>query len=276
MAENKLINIDLSDIIRARLGAGRGRFLPDFLLRPLEALICQDQLNDILRYAYPAMGSDFSHKCLEYLDIQVIIEGLDNLPDNEKFVFASNHPLGGLDGITLVGILGKRYGDENVKVLVNDMLMHVTPLAPLFLPINKYGAQGRKSAALINQAFEEGKQIVMFPAGLVSRLGKDGVIRDLEWQKSFVVKALDYHRRIVPVKFQALNSMKFYNWAKWRKKLGIKINIEQALLPSEIFKSRGATFKVIFGKPIDPTELKLKGSNPAVIASAIRKIVEKY
>lgn len=229
----------------------------------------------MLDYARPARGSEFSRKILRHLDITVKIDGLDNLPPDEPFVFASNHPLGGLDGITLVAVLGAKYGDANLRVLVNDLLLNVEPLRDVFLPINKFGAQGRDAARAITQAYDSGKQIVMFPAGLVSRLQPDGSIADLKWQKSFVSKALEHHRRIVPIRFEALNTMRFYRAAKWRKKLGIKINLEQILLPSELTRTRSATFRLHFLPPVDPAALRAQGHTPSSIAENLRFAISK-
>lgn len=267
--------LNLTEIIRKRVGGRKGKIIPGFLLRRLEKLICQEELNEILRMAYPARGSEFSKRVLNYLKISLTVTGLDNLPNDKSYIFASNHPLGGLDGISLVAVLGEKYGDRNLRVMVNDLLMNVEPLKNVFLPVNKFGAQGRESSRLLNEALEEGKQIVMFPAGLVSRLQNDNTIRDLEWQKSFVSKALEFKREIVPVRFEGENSMKFYKFARLRKKLRLKINLEQALLPSEVCKSKGKTFKIIFGKPIDPQAYRETGQTPKEIANIIRQAVIK-
>lgn len=263
------LQLNLTEIIKARAGK-RGKWIPRGLLRGLERIIHQDELNEMLRIAHPAEGSEFSRRILSHLDIGVEVFGLENLPQGEPFIFASNHPLGGLDGIALVAVLGGRYGDENIRVMVNDLLMNVTPLAGVFLPINKYGSKGaRESSRLLHESMEAGRHIVMFPAGLVSRLQKGGGIKDLQWKKSFVSKALDYGRKIVPVRFEALNSMKFYRTAKFRKQTGLKINIEQALLPGEVCKSRGKHFIIRFGTPIDPAELKRQGKTQSEIVSLI-------
>lgn len=246
--------IDLSDIIRKRIGGWKGNLIPGFLLSGLERIVCQEQLNELLRLSGDRKGSEFSRGILELLNIKVEVEGLENLPADKPFVFASNHPLGGLDGITLVAILGEYFGDGNIRVLVNDMLMHVEPLSHIFLPINKYGSQAKRSATIINEAFASGKSMVFFPAGLVSRLQPSGKIRDLSWKKAVVAKALEFDREIIPVSFIGQNSMLFYRTAKFRKKLGLKINIEQILLPSEIFKSKKKTFRLVFGKPVNPAE----------------------
>ena len=257
--DKELLQLNLTEIVRKRAGK-KGKWIPRFLLRRLEKIIHQNELNAILRYAHPAEGSAFSTKVLECLDIEVDVIGISAFSPHESFVFASNHPLGGLDGIALVKVLGEYFGDENIKVMVNDLLMNVTPLAGVFLPINKFGNKGaRESSRLLNEAMTEGKQILMFPAGLVSRLHPGGVIKDLEWRKSFVAKALEFNRRIVPVKFEGQNSMKFYKKAKLRKKLGIKFNLEQVLLPGEVCKSRGKEYLIRFGAPVDPAALQSNG-----------------
>lgn len=265
--------LNLHQILRGRLPKKINRLVPGFVISWLEKLIRQEELNEILRVTYPHRGSKFSAKVLEHLDINLEIEGFDKLPEDTRFMFASNHPLGGLDGIALISVLGGRYGDENVKFLVNDMLMNVEPLKDVFLPINKFGALGRDAAIAINTALASDGQILQFPAGLCSRLHDDGKIADLEWQKAFVAKAIEYKRDIVPVFFQGFNSRKFYRTARWRKKLGLKFNIEQILLPSEVCKARGNNYKVIFGAPISWKELKDSGLSPKELAARLRSHV---
>ena len=199
------------------------------------------------------------------------MEGTEKLP-LKRSVFASNHPLGGLDGIALIQLLGQHYGDENISFLVNDMLTNVIPLSRVFLPVNKYGGQARGATKLVNEAYESDKQIVVFPAGLVSR--KNGKkIRDLEWKKTFISKALATDRDIVPVRFMGENSRLFYSTALWRKRLGLKVNIEQALLPGELCGARGKTFKIIIGDPIPADKLRATGKSAPELAETIRRIV---
>lgn len=264
------LQLDLTQIVRSRVGGRKGKLIPGWLLHGLERVICQDELNEMLRVAHPHEGSVFSQKILEHLGIHLEVSGLDRLPDGKQYMFASNHPLGGLDGVAMVGVLGAKYGDGNIKVLVNDLLMNVTPLAGVFLPVNKFGKDGgRENTRLFNEALASGKQILMFPAGLVSRLHPGDVIKDLEWQKTFVTKALEFGMEIVPVRFHGENTMKFYKTARRRKRLGLKVNIEQALLPSEVCKSRGKSFRIDFKDPVDPAALRAEGLRPKEIAERI-------
>lgn len=266
------LKIDLTGILRSRISGLKGKMIPGFLLKGLEKMICQDDLNDILTTLYPRQGSDFAEGLYDYLNLRLEVSGLENIPAKGRFVFASNHPLGGLDGIGLIKVFGRHYGDENVRFIVNDMLMNVEPLRPVFLPVNKYGSQARGAAMALNEAYQSDRQIVMFPAGLVSRLGDAGVVRDLEWQKSFVSKAIESGRQIIPVRFEALNRMRFYKTARIRKQVGLKVNIEQAMLPGELVAARDRTFKVMIGKPVDPQRMRKEGYTIVQIAHHIRAL----
>ena len=266
-----LLQLDIKGILRARIPAKKRRWIPSFLITYVKNLIRQDELNDILRATHPSRGSEFSKRVLDYLDIDLEVEGLENLKEGERYMFSGNHPLGGLDGIALIAVLGGKYGDDNIRFLVNDLLLNVTPLKDVFLPVNKFGKQGRDNTLKINEKMAGDGQIFQFPAGLCSRLHDNGEISDLEWQKSFVVKALEYRRDVVPVYFEGKNSKKFYKTARWRKKLGIKFNLEQILLPSEVCKARGSKFKIIIGKPIRWEDLKESGRSPRELASDLRE-----
>lgn len=269
MADKQLV-IDIRSILKARIPKSKRRWIPPFLISYVERLIRQKELNEILKATLPSSGSEFARRVLEYLGITLEIEGLENVPENLRLMFAGNHPLGGLDGIALISVLGKKYGDDGIKFLVNDMLMNVEPLKELFLPVNKFGKQGRENTARINESMKSDCHIFQFPAGLCSRLQPNGEIADMEWQKSFVAKAIETDRDVIPVYFEAKNSKKFYRIAKWRKKLGIKFNLEQILLPSELCKAKGSRFRIIFGKPIAVSALKESGKSHKELASEIR------
>lgn len=267
------LKIDLQAIIKSRLPRNKSKFIPTFLIRMLEKLVCQEDLNGILSRTFPHEGVAFADAVLKDLNITVDVAGIENIPSTGRFIFASNHPLGGLDGIALIKVIGGMYGDENFRFLVNDMLMNVRPLRNVFLPINKYGAQGRSAAVQINQEYESDKQMIIFPAGLVSRKQKGGEIKDLQWQKAFIAKAIEYQRDIIPVFFEGLNSPFFYNFAKWRKCSGLKFNIEQVLLPSEVCKSRGKHFRIHIGRPISWQSLKQSDRTPIQLADDIKATV---
>ena len=263
------MRIDVDKVLRERLSK-RYRYIPRFVVRWLERTICQDRLNAILvKMAEKDNSVDAATAALDEMGITVEATGLERLPQG-RFMFVSNHPLGGLDGLALISLLGNHY-NRQIKFIVNDLLWAVEPLRGVFLPVNKYGRQSRTAAADIETALESDNQFITFPAGLCSRMQPDGTIADLPWQKSAVVHAANYHRDIVPIFFDARNSKFFYRFAKWRKKLGIKFNIELIFLPKEMIKQSGSTLRVTIGEPIPWTSLD--AAHPKQEAAHLRDIV---
>ena len=261
------MTIDLDAILRSR-----GLRIPRFITSAMARIVRQDGLNQILDGAFPRAGWAFAHHVLSHLGLRVRIKGLDALSPDGRYLFASNHPLGGLDGVTLIAILGRRFGDSRMAFIVNDMLMNVRPLSSVFVAVNKYGRQRRDVARALEEAYAGPRHVMIFPAGLVSRLGHNGLVRDLEWQKSFITRAAASGRLIIPVRFSASNSPGFYRKARLRKRLGLRFNFEQILLPSEIFRTRGATFSVEFLPPVSPA-LLLRDSSPRQAAARLRDLI---
>ena len=262
------VKIDVDKVLRTRLPK-HYRYIPRFVVRWLERTICQDRLNTILEKMADKNSVDAATAALDEMDITVSASGLDELPEG-RYMFVSNHPLGGLDGLALISLLGNRY-ERNIKFLVNDLLMAVTPLRGVFLPVNKFGHQSREAASEISLALQGDNQFITFPAGLCSRMQPDGTIADLPWQKAAVVHAVNYHRDIVPIYFDARNSKFFYRFAKWRKKLGIKFNIELIFLPKEMLKQSGSNLHFVVGQPIAWSSLDARA--PKREAARLRDIV---
>ena len=128
-------------------------------------------------------------------------------------------PLGGIDGVALGSVIGEHY-DSNFRYLVNDLLMNLPGLAPLCIAINKTGQQSRNFPAMVEEGFKGNNHILMFPAGLCSRK-TNGVVRDLEWKKTFITKSVDTQRDIVPIHFEGTNSPFFYRLANICKMLHV-------------------------------------------------------
>lgn len=222
--------------------------IPRFVFAYLKKVIHIDEINDFIEKYGERKGIDFADAVLEYLNISYQVVGEENLPNPDgRYIFVSNHPLGGPDGIVLISFLGKMY--SSLKFPVNDLLLNLKNLNNIFLPVNKHGAQAKEAVLAMEEAYASNSQMIMFPAGLVSRKQKEG-IKDLEWQKSFVSKAVQHQRDIIPIYIDAKNSDFFYNLAKFRKVIRLKANLEMLYLPDETFKQRNKSFTLYVGSPI--------------------------
>jgi putative hemolysin len=220
--------------------------LPGFVIRYLKRVLHQDQINKSLLDNKDVMGLDFVRNILREFNASIYVSGLENLPESGRYIVVSNHPLGGLDGLALMHVVGKVRRD--IIFPVNDFLLYLPNLKELFIPINKVG-KNTENAAKIESAFESDKIILYFPAGLCSRK-INGKICDLEWKKTFISKARKYNRDIIPVFIDAENSNFFYRLANIRKKLGIKANIEMLYLVDEMYKQYNKKINIIFGEKI--------------------------
>lgn len=246
MSERQPQTLDIEKVIMSRAGK-KGRFIPKFIIRWFENFMHLDYINGYLKEGY--VGVEFCKNALEYLGVEVEVDGLENLPkDGRRYTFVSNHPLGAIDGVTLGAVIGKEY-DGKIKYLMNDLLMNLKGMAPLGVPINKLGGQARSLSRLVNEAYESENQMLIFPAGLCSRK-IDGKITDLPWGKSFVKKSRETGRDIIPIHFEGENSKRFYNVASLQKTLGLKFNFAMMFLPDEMYKSAGRKYKITFGKPV--------------------------
>lgn len=268
--ENKKLRVDVAGVIGAK-NPGLLKFIPKFIIGTLKKIVHQDELNEILDKYGRFTGKEFAGAALKHLGIKYSVHGQENIDHSKRYLIVSNHPLGGLDGMILIEIFGNIF--NGVKFVVNDLLMHVEPLKPVFIPVNKYGRQSVDNAKIIHDSYSSGDQIITFPAGLCSRLVK-GKIEDLEWKKSFINQAIKYERDIIPIFFEGRNSGFFYRFANIRKALGIKFNYETILLPHEMFRQRGGYFNIFIGKPIPAGNLN-NGENASYWAKYVRDEVYK-
>ena len=249
MATDRDKFIQVREVIRKKSPA-LAKWLPGPLLSYLERTIHEDDINDIMHRFKDQKGLDFVDSLLDSLGVEVVLEGAENIPLDGSVIFASNHPLGGLDGIAFMQVIGRYRKD--VKFIVNDILMNIVNLEPLFVGVNKVGGQSKSAIAAVDEAFAGDHALLVFPAGLVSRK-IDGKIVDLEWKKSFISKAKKYQKDIIPVYIDGKNSNFFYNLARWRQKLGVKFNIEMLYLVDEFFAQRGQRVVIKVGERIPYT-----------------------
>lgn len=271
--------IDIEQLF-AKKNPGLFRIIPGFILRYLKKITHLEEINGYIYRHRNKFGLEFIDAILDEFGVksEIIISPSPTNPTNltnltnptdptnlttspihqlsnlitptGRYIVASNHPLGGMDGMALIQVIGKVRRD--IVFPVNDILTYIPGLSPLFIPINKHG-KNTENIAIIDQTFASDKVVLYFPAGLVSRKQKGGIIKDLEWKKTFISKAKKYKRDVIPVFITGRNTDFFYNLSRWRRRLGLKANIEMLYLVDEMIKQKGETLQMIFGDPIPYT-----------------------
>jgi len=220
---------------------------PAFLVRWLEKIIKQDELNIILDKYKDCEGGDFHRSIVKEFNLTIEIEGIENLPENGKCFFLANHPFGIIDGMALTKTVIEKYG--TFKAIGNESFNFIPNLRPYIALVNPYGLSSKAYVAELEKVYQSDVAITHFPAGEVSRR-YNGKIQDRAWQKSFITRAVSCHRDIVPFFFHGKNSNLFYGINLVRRALGIRTNIELVLLPREMFLKRNKTIRFKIGKPI--------------------------
>jgi len=241
-----VLQVDVEKVLASK-NPGAAKLLPGFVIRYLKRIVHQDELNEFLAKYGGLSDAEFVKAGLDHYNISYSVTGKENLPASGRYIFVSNHPLGGLDGLVFINELSKHY--DSLKFPVNDILMNIGNLSGIFLPVNKHGAQDRDAARKIEEAYASDGQILYYPAGLCSRK-KKGIIKDLVWHKSFISKSVQYKRDIVPAYFSGRNSDFFYNLSNIRNFLGIKANLEMLYLVDEMYRQKGKKIDLVFGKAI--------------------------
>jgi 1-acyl-sn-glycerol-3-phosphate acyltransferase len=265
--KNGILRIDVREVIATK-NKTLAKAIPGFIINYLKRIVHQDDINEILYNYSDLTDAEFVKAALGYFGVRYNVFGVENLPSAGRYIFVSNHPLGGLDGLVFINELSKHF--KNIKFPVNDLLTNITNLSGIFLPVNKHGSQGREAARVLEETYASDAQILYFPAGLCSRK-KRGVIMDLPWHKSFISKAVQYKRDVVPAFFSGKNSDFFYNLANLRKSLRIKANIEMLYLPDEMFRQKGKEISLAFGKPV-PWQTFNHSKTPVEWAGRVKSI----
>lgn len=245
MSNKEALQIDIEKIIGEKIPKLANK-LPRFAFRYLKKILHQDDINSLLSRTEGVSGLPFVDETMKEFKTSVNAVGLEHVSKEGRYIVAANHPIGGLDGIALIDTVGKIRPD--VITPVNDFLMFIPNLRPLFIPVNKLGSNA-DNIKIFNDTFAGDRTICFYPFGLCSRKQK-GKIIDLEWKKTFITKARTYHRDIIPTHISGRNSNFFYNFSNLRKKLGIKANIEMLFLVNEFYKQKNQTLTITFGKPI--------------------------
>ncbi|HEY0230437.1 MAG TPA: lysophospholipid acyltransferase family protein [Dokdonella sp.] len=250
-----------------RFAEGRARTFAQPVVEFLRRVVCEERINAILSKGASLTGFDFVELVLDDLKISYSVANTDreNIPVEGRVVIVANHPLGALDALALLQLVGSVRRD--VKVLANDVLMQLEPLSPLFLPLpvfsNGSALAGMREAY---RALEREEAIIVFPSGEVSRMRPQGV-RDLEWSSGFARLALKTGAPVLPVHIAAHNSPMFYGVSMLAKPLAA------LLLAREMFGAANARIGFQVGEIVSADALTRATRKPEQIAKHMRRHV---
>ena len=195
------------------------------------------------RYPY-LTGFDFVEQGLDHFDFGVTVSDRERerIPAWGRVVIVANHPIGSLDGLALLKLVGEVRRD--VKVVANEVLSAVEPLQNLLLPVDAFGSRStRDNLRAIEQHLQNDGAVIIFPAGEVSRMGATGV-KDGAWRHGFLHFATKTKAPILPMFVDARNSVFFYSLSFFARPLST------LWLVREMFKHNNKNMRVRIGQAI--------------------------
>jgi putative hemolysin len=210
----------------------------------LRKITHEQEVNRFLEQHQDLRGFDFIDQVLDYFNFSYSISHRDraNIPATGRVVIVANHPLGALDGLSLLKLVGEVRRD--VKIVANDMLMNFNALESLFLPVDNLSKSTRKSSvARIVDCLNNDEAVIVFPAGEVSRIRPNGV-RDGKWNSGFLNFAKKTNSPILPIHIGARNSSLFYSASMVYKPLS------GMMLAHEMFNKNSQNITMRVGEPI--------------------------
>lgn len=250
-----------------RLADGRARTLSQPLVDLLRRVTCEDRINATLDALPYTVGLEFVGRLLDYLDFGYSVANTDreNIPSEGRVVIVANHPLGALDALALLHLVGSVRRD--VRIFANDLLSQLDPMKPLLLPVDVVG--GRAGVASVREAYralERDEALIVFPAGEVSRVRPNGV-RDRRWSPSFVRFVRRSGAPVLPVHLGGYNSPTFYGVSMLAKPLSM------LLLAREMFGRCKSRIEISVGEPVPAHALAGDAGDDQRLASRMRRHV---
>jgi putative hemolysin len=230
--------------------------------------ICREREFRQFKETYPhAEGFDFVYQVLKYFDFgyRTRANEREHIPSSGRVVIIANHPIGSLDGLALLDMVGEIRPD--VKAVANEMLYSLEPLRSLLLPVdNMTGRTRKEQLKAIHRHLDQDGAIIIFPAGEVSRVGPKG-IKDGHWHSGFLRFAKQNHAPVLPVFIDGRNSIFFYGLSLIVKP------ISTLWLIREMFKHARNEVDIHIGHLIYPEQFNALELNPAAITRVFKKQV---
>lgn len=239
--------------------------LQKLLFSLLRAFFHEKQINTFLEDNANKEAFGFIEAVLDHFNVNIGLrkQELDHIPPYGKAVIIANHPLGALDALALIHLL--KDVRKDIKIVANSFLNQFDQLKNILIPVdNIQNKTDKNSLKEIYDALNDGKAVIIFPSGEVSRARVDG-IKDTAWKSGFLKIASKTRAPILPIYIKAKNSKTFY-MLSWLNR-----SFATATLPHEMFKSYKKTIDFKIGKSISYDSYNLSGLSPKQSVKLLRK-----
>ncbi|WP_299175691.1 GNAT family N-acetyltransferase [uncultured Brevundimonas sp.] len=204
------------------------------------------------------------------LSLQVSTLNLERLPTTGRCVVVCNHPTGIADGVAVYDAIQRRRDDA--VFFANADALRVSPrLGETIIPVEwvqdkRTRDKTRATLAAARAAFEAERCIVVFPAGRLARMAKDGSLTDPDWAPTAASLARKYEAPIVPIHVSGPYSRLFHAFDKLSQEL------RDVTLFHELLNKKHKPFCLQVGLPVPAQRLDI---DPVRATYALKAFTER-
>jgi putative hemolysin len=218
-----------------------------------------------------AAGRDFWQVMQERyrIGLDMVEDGLDNVPAEGPLVVVANHPYGILDGLAMGRILSMARAGE-FKIIAHNVFKKAKDLDRAILPIDFSETRDaiQHNIAARRQALDylaAGGAIGIFPGGTVATAAQP-FSRPLDppW-KTFTAKLIaKSDATVVPMYFEGQNSRLFQIASH------LNYTLRMALLINEFDSRVGGPLRVHIGRPLPAAQIDARRRDPRAMMDYLR------
>lgn len=242
------------------------------LIRPaLYSLLAYGRARAMADAIAPLSGQAALDNVSNLLDLRVSTLNLDRVPATGRCVVVCNHPTGIADGLAVHDAIRKRRPDA--IWFANADALRVSPrLDEVLIPVEwvvskRTRDKTRATLDAARAAFEAERCIVLFPAGRLARVGKDGQLTDPEWAPTAVSLARKYQAPVIPIHVTGPTSTLFHLFDR------ISPELRDITLFHELLNKRKKAFRLSVGRPIPPGRLDIDAARSTYALKAFTERV---
>ena len=219
----------------------------------------------------PLSGAEALDHVSGLLDLKVSVMNGERIPASGRCIVVANHPTGIADGIAVYDAIKARRPDA--IFFANADALRVSPrLGEAVIPVEWVVAKRtrektRATLAAAKEAFEAERCLVMFPAGRLARMAKDGSLTDPEWAPTAASLARKYEAPIVPIHVAGPYSRLFH----WFDR--VSQELRDVTLFHELLNKKRKRFFLKVGKPIPPSRLDIDAARATYALKAFTERV---
>lgn len=203
----------------------------------------------------PLSGAEALDYMSDLLGLKVSVMNPGRIPATGRCLVVANHPTGIADGIAVFDAIRARRADA--VFFANADALRVSPrLGEAVIPVEwvvskRTREKTRATLQAAKAAFEAERCVVMFPAGRLARVARDGSVTDPEWATTPASLARKYEAPVVPIHVAGPASTLFHLFDR------ISPELRDITLFHELLNKRKKTFQLKVGKPIPPSRLDI-------------------